>query len=76
MIDFFPDKTDDYNIFNIKSLTKDGEPCEDCTKWILNKDTIDIFPEQSKSKKPFSSLLEMEIQTFEVIFFFYVYTQI
>jgi len=66
MIDFFPEKTDDYNILNIKSLNKDGSECTDCTKWVLNKDTIDIFPERSENKKPFTSILEMEIQTFEV----------
>jgi hypothetical protein len=65
MLDFFSDKQDDYNIFNIVSRSKDGSVCEDCVKWVLNKDTIDIFPEESTAKKAFSSILEMEIQTFE-----------
>jgi len=65
MIDFFPEQSDDYNIFNIKSVSKDGSDCPDCVKWVLNKDTIDIFPEDAENAQPFTSYLEMEIQTFE-----------
>jgi len=66
MIDFFPDRADDYNIFNVKSLKEDGSECKNCAKWVLNTDSIDMFPE-SNSKESFTTYLEMEIQTNEVI---------
>jgi len=64
MIDFFPEKSDDYNIFNVKTLKEDGSECKDCAKWVLNKETIDMFPE-SNAKESFTTYLEMEIQTNE-----------
>jgi len=65
MIDFFTEEVDDYKIFNVKTLKEDGSECEDCAKWTLNKETIDMFPEQSNES--FKTYFEMEIQTNEVI---------